>query len=251
MKQMLTMVMALVLCLTLLTAGAEWQPTPLVYVTDPALVQELTDYAHRELARLFPGLTEEQRARFAVDTLVEYEWCGGLKVGMDYVSGWKMAITYDDCYPMMMDFEVIRTEDGTLETVWVLPWDLEALVNLYDSSITYEEALAVGRISMGAAMAAEAAEFPDRALAAVDRCGLAMLDPSGFVVEAAFVSPLNGGIKDEPAHWSLSFALPVDPAAGANWDVNPLWYQVDVNAATGAVMDETAFRLFSVYQLED
>lgn len=247
MKKLLIALAALLLCLTTLTAGAEWwesewyEPVPLVCVTDPALVQELTDYAHQELARLFPGLTEEQRARFVVDELLIPEGGGD----------WSVWMTYDGCESVCMEFEVIRTEDGTLETVWVLPWDLEALVNLYDSSITYEEALAVGRISMGAAMAAYAAEYPGSAQAAVDRCGLAMLDPSGFVVEAAFVSPLNGGIKDEPAHWSLSFALPVDPAAGANWDVNPLWYQVDVNAATGAVMDETTFRLFSIYQLED
>ena len=241
MKKLLIALAALLLCLTTLTAGAEWEPTSLVYVTDPTLVKELTDYAHQELARLFPGLTEEQRARFVVDELVEMDWCGGWSVGM----------TYDGCESVCMDFEVNRAENGTLTSTWVLPWDIVALVNLYDSSITYEEALAVGRISMGAAMAAYAAEYPESARAAVDRCGLAMLDPSGFVVEAAFVSPLNGGIEDEPAYWSLSFALPVDPAAGANWGVNPLWYQVDVNAATGAVLDETTFRLFSIYQLED
>lgn len=241
MKQMLTMVMALVLSLTLLTAGAEWQPTPLVYVTDPALAQELTDYAHQELTRLFPGLTEGQRARFVVDEMLVSE--GG--------SGWSVWMTYDGCESVCMEFEVSRAEDGSLTTTWVLPWDVVALVNLYDSSITDEEALAVGRIALGAAMTAYAAEYPERAQAAVDRCGLAMLDPAGFVVEADFVSPLNGGIKDEPAYWSISFALPVDPEAGSNWDVNPLWYQVDVNAATGAVMHETTFRLFSIWQMED
>lgn len=241
MKKLLIAFAALLLCLTMLIAGAEWEPTPLVYVTDPALVQELTDYAHQELARLFPGLTEEQRARFVVDELLIREWS----------YGWSVGMTYDGCESVCMDFEVSRAEDGTLTTTWVLPWDIEALVNLYDGSITDEEALAVGRITMGAAMAAYAEEYPDSARAAVDRCGLAMLDPAGFVVAADFISPLNGGIEDEPAHWSLSFALPVEPAAGDNWGINPLWYQVDVNAATGAVMDETTFRLFSIYQLED
>ena len=69
-------------------------------------------------------------------------------------------MTYDGCESVCMDFEVTRAEDGTLTTTWVLPWDVVALVNLCDSSITDEEALAVGRIALGAAMTAYAAEDP-------------------------------------------------------------------------------------------
>lgn len=236
MKKLLIVLLALALCLSPAGGCAEWVYEPPVQVTDEVLCTELADYARAELVRIFPGLTEAQRDRFTVDDVL-------LQPSGE---GWAVGMSYDGCDSVMMEFFVRRAEDGSLTTEWYLPWPLEELVALYDASVSYEDALAVGRISLGAAMAEEAARCPERARAAVARCGLAMLDPAHFVVEAAFVAPMSIGLPEEPAYWSLRFGLPVEPDAGSNWNVNPLWYQVEVDAATGAVRGETALMIFNI-----
>lgn len=236
MKRILTALLALTMLLMPLHACAEWIYEPPVPVTDEALCTALADYARAELARIFPGLTEAQRDRFTVDDVL-------LQPSGE---GWSVGMSYDGCDSVMMEFFIHRGADGAFTTEWYLPWPLEELVALYDASVSFEDALAVGRISLGAAMAEEATLDPERARAAVARCGLAMLDPANFVVEAAFVAPMSIGSAEETAYWSLRFGLPVEPDAGSNWNVNPLWYQVEVDAATGAVRGETALMIFNI-----
>lgn len=237
MKKLLAILLAL-LCLTTLTAFAESDGyESLVQVTDDETVQELESFARAELAQRYPSLTEEQLARFSEVGIYTY---------LSREGWWLISLYYDGIESVLMEFEVIRTPEGTLSVEWVLPWDIAKLVQLYDSSISHEDALAVGRISLGAAMAKYEAMYPGSAQKAVERYGLAMLDPSGFMTLAWFVSPLNQGLDDEPPRWCLNFYLPVDPEAEPDDEMNPLWYRVEINAATGAVEDETLFDLFTL-----
>lgn len=241
MKKLL-MLLALLMCL--LPALAEengltdWRASyeAPVLVTEPELAGELENYAREELAKRFPKLTEEQLADFTEVTIYTYssreDW-------------WAVTLYYMGCESVQMEFDVIRTEDGQFEIERVLPWDIEGLVELYDGSISREDALAVGRISLAAAMAEYAGQYPEEAKAVVERYGLAILDPSGFLTHEWFVSPLNQGGGDEPVRWSLNFVLPVDPQAGPDGEANPLWYRVEIDATTGAVISENNWALFS------
>lgn len=241
MKKLLLM-LALLLCLALpslaeqpaLTDWLENYEAP-VQVTEPELAGELEAYAREELAKRFPKLTEEQLANFTEVTVYTYPSRG---------DWWAVTLYYMGCESVQMEFDVIRTEDGQFEIEWVLPWDIEGLVELYDNSISREDALAVGRISLAVAMAEYAAQYPEKAQAVVERYGLAILDPSGFLTHEWFCSPLNQGGED--LRWSLNFVLPVDPEAGPDGKMNPLWYRVEINATTGEVISETDWRLFSL-----
>lgn len=208
-----------------------------VVVTDRPLCQELEAFARAELARRFPKLTETQLAHFDMDDVYTYE---------SRENWWSVSLHYHGIENVQMDFDVIRTAEGTFEIEHVLPWDIEELVALYDSAISHADALAAGRISLAAAMADYAAQYPDEAKAAVDYYGLAMLDPSGFLTHAWFQSPLNQGGADEPLRWSLNFMLPVDPEAGPDCEMNLLWYRVEINAVTGAVLHETIDSMFAL-----
>lgn len=247
MKRLMALLMLLTLCL-LAAAAADWMDNgdwpdwvyqieyPVV-VDDQPLCQELEDFARAELAQRFPKLTETQLAHFVMDDVYTY-------ASRD--NWWSVSLHYHGIENVMMEFDVIRTEEGAFEIERVLPWDIEGLVALYDSAISHEDALAAGRISLAAAMADYAAQYPDEAKAAVDYYGLAMLDPSGFLTHAWFQSPLNQGGKDEPLRWSLNFVLPVDPEAGPDGDMNPLWYRVEIDAVTGAVLHETIDSMFAL-----
>lgn len=233
--------LALLMCL-LVPAAAEWMDDydwlnwelPVV-VDDPELCEELEAFAREELAQRFPKLTEEQLANFTEVTVYTYpsreDW-------------WAVTLYYMGCESVQMEFDVIRTEDGQFEIEWVLPWDIEGLVELYDNSISREDALAVGRISLAVAMAEYAEQYPDDVKAAVDYYGLAILDPSGFLTHEWFCSPLNQGGED--LRWSLNFVLPVDPQAGPDGKMNPLWYRVEIDATTGAVLHETIYSMFAL-----
>lgn len=247
MKRLMALLMLLILCLPT-AAVADWQDEydwpdwaydieyPVV-VNNPDLCQELEAFARAELARRFPKLTEAQLTNFVMDDVYTYESKG---------EWWSVSLRYHGIENVMMEFEIIRGEDGGLEISWVLPWDIEGLVQLYDSSISYEDALAAGRISLAAAMADYAEEYPEDAKAAVDYYGLAILDPSGFLTHAWFETPLNQGGADEPVRWSLNFVLPVAPEAGPDGEMNPLWYRVTIDAATGAVLHETIGSMFLI-----
>lgn len=208
-----------------------------VMVNNPDLCQELEAFTRAELALRFPKLTEAQLANFAMDDVYTYE---------SRENWWSVSLHYNGIENVMMEFDVIRTAEGELEIERVLPWDIEGLAQLYDSSISYEDALAVGRISLAAAMADYADKYPDEAKAAVDYYGLAILDPSGFLTHAWFQTPLNQGGADEPVRWSLNFVLSVDSEAGPDGEMNPLWYRVEIDAATGVVLHETIDSMFVI-----
>lgn len=40
--------------------------------------------------------------------------------------------------------------------------------------------------------------------------------------------------------------LPVDPEAGPDCEMNPLWYWVEIDAVTGAVLHETIDSMFEL-----
>lgn len=238
MRKWLIPLVLYLMCLNTL-AGAEWadQIEWPVEVTDPILCQELEVFARSELAHRYPELSDAQLANFMMDDVYTY---------LSRENWWSVSLHYDGCESVQMNFDVIRASGGELEVEWVLPWDIEALVQLYDSCITREDALAVGRISLAVAMSDFAEQYPGDAKAAVDYYGLAMLDPAGFLTHAWFCSPLNQGGDD--VRWALHFVLPVDPEAGPDGEMNPLWYRVDIDAVTGAVMHETIDYMFSIPQ---
>ena len=227
------MLTLLVCCTAIVSAWADWFDP--VYVTDPLLKQELIDYAYQEMAQIYPRLTAEQRAAFVV---TDVAW-------FPNTSTWKVWMIYKNCETVIVYFDIARNTEGMFYTQYHIPWDIESLVTLFDQSISAEEALVIGHLSLANAICDSYQEYPDKAKAFVDIFGLSILEPANFVVEMSFCSPLNGGSRSDGVYWSMYFAVPFDAEAGADWSVNSLWYDVDVDAATGKVLRRNTHRMFS------
>ncbi len=212
-----------------------WEIAPIQYVTEEALVQELTDFAMAELASMCPTLTDEQLADFTVATVCELQ---GKK-------GWSVTLIYKNCNSIMMDFSISRNESGSLQVLETLNWPIEELIAQFDSCISSEDAIALGRLCLATAIKEQSLIYPEDASLIVQKYGFAILDPSKFIVEATFVSPLNLGSPESPAYWSLRFSLPLNPEAGYNRNENPYWYHVKIDATCGIMIEQSMLNLFS------
>lgn len=209
--------------------------TQIVYISEPVLVQELTEFAMDELISMYPALTNEQIDNFSVDTICE----------LPNGNGWSVTLIYKSCSSIMMDFSICRDENGNLHVFDVLNWPIEELVALFDSCISEEDALALARLYLASAIIEQSAIYPEEALAIIEKYGFAVLDPSKFIVEATFVSPMNLAGPNSPAYWSIRFSLPLCTRTECESAANPYWYRVKIDAHSGKMIEQSTVNMFS------
>lgn len=209
-------------------AFAEWTYTAPKLVTDTVLTDEITAFLSNELGNLFPALSETQKQQISISTIHEYP----------DQSGWSVDLVYKDCPNFFMSLKIIRTSDNSLQITDTLPWAFEELVELYESCISYEDAVAIARIHLAVAIYRACQMEENEISQFVEEYGFSALDPTHFVEEAAFITPQNGGIKDSAPEWSFYFGFAKDEQAGANWTVNPLWYEISIDASSGVILEE-------------
>ncbi len=210
---------------------AEWTYVAPELVTDTALTDEITNYVSSELGNLFPALSESQKQHISISSIYEYP----------DQSGWSVELVYKDCPNFLMSLEIIRTSDNSLRITDYLPWALEELVEIYDSCISYEDAIAIARIHLAVAIYRASQMEETGILRFAEEYGYSALEPTHFVVEAAFITPQNGGIKDSSPEWSFYFGFVMDEQAGANWNINPLWYEISIDASSGTILEENYY----------
>lgn len=234
-SRFVTILLACLFCHAMIFATAEWEYIKPIAITDPVLKQSLINHAYMELEYAYPNLTNTQITSFSVTAVCE----------MPEENTYRVQMVYDNCESVIFYVDIVCNEDGKLQTVNRIPWDLEGLVMLYDNCLSADEALVIGRLSLANALYEHYQQYPDAAREFVANYGVSMLDPSNFVVEASFVTPLNGDSHSIGAYWSIRFGVAFDPDAGANWTVNSLWYHVKIDANTGEILYREPYYIFS------
>lgn len=226
---------AILLITSISFAFAEWTYTAPKLVDDTVLTDEINDFLSNQLRALFPGLSESQKQQISISAIYEYP---------DH-TGWSVELAYKDCPNHLMCIETVQTADGSFQITECLPWPLDELITAYDSSISYADALAIARIHLADAIyRALRAEEPE-IVQIVEQYGYASLDPSRFTVDAAFETSQNGGVKYQFPEWCFYFGFTIDESAGDDWNVNPLWFNVYIDASSGSVLAETYYHCLS------
>ena len=235
MKHRIFVVILMVACLGTVSVFAEWVPTPIIFVTDPELRQELVDCALSELYVNFPLLTEEQKVNFSTSVVYElYPW----------PDRWCVTLYYDGCITTGIDVKLVRKTSGELERISTFERDVYGLLEAYHSGISMEDAIAIGRINFARVITEEYERKPDKAKSFIDTYGIAALDPASFLVEAQFHCRYNGGLKDEAPRWHILFVYPNKAEEGTDSDENPIWYVIKMDAATGVIISEFRYAFF-------
>lgn len=222
---------AILLITSISFAFAEWTYTAPKLVDDTVLTDEINDFLSNQLRTLFPVLSESQKQQISVSAIYEYP----------DQSGWSVELVYKDCPNFFMSLEIIRTSDNSLQITDTLPWEFKELIELYDSCISYADAVAIARIHLSVAIYRACQMEETEISQLVEEYGFSALDPTHFVEEAAFIAPQNGGIKDSVPEWSFYFGFAKDEQAGANWTVNPLWYEISIDASSGVILEENYY----------
>lgn len=205
---------------------------PLVYVTDPELITELNDFAFRKLKELFPSLTEDQLGKFEcfLPICVFQE---------DSQEVWYVNVIYAGVQNVSIDFHIIRDKDGVLQLKLRTPYELDKLVELMDSCMTEEIALAVASKRLDAKLSRCEDLHPDEMDKIRFDTGYALLDSSEFEHDSEFWCMYNQG--EERPNWCFYFEMKATVDDNGDSTEPFLLYRAKIDAQSGDVISETFY----------